>query len=70
MAPVSGQVTVELHKGRATSIRSLSPNSLYDENLASFTMGVGFEPAHSEGFVRLFGLPGSVARSLAQEASS
>ena len=24
-------------------------------------MGAGYDPAHSEGFVRLFGLPGAVA---------
>jgi argininosuccinate synthase len=59
--PVTGEVTVELYKGRATPQGATSPNTLYSEDLASFTMGAGFEPIHSEGFVRLFGLPGTVA---------
>ena len=42
-----------------------SPTSLYSEELASFTMGEGFRPEHSEGFVRLFGLPGTVASRVA-----
>ena len=63
MAPCTGEVTVELHKGRATSLCATSSHSLYKEDLASFTMGAGFRPEDSEGFVRLFGLPGAVARA-------
>ena len=61
-APVTGSVTVKLYKGRALPISMESENSLYSEDLASFTMGEGYDPKHSEGFVRLFGLPGTVAR--------
>ena len=55
-------MTVKLYKGRALPISMESENSLYSEDLASFTMGEGYDPKHSEGFVRLFGLPGTVAR--------
>ncbi|MDP6740125.1 MAG: argininosuccinate synthase [Planctomycetota bacterium] len=64
----TGEVTVELFKGKATSLHASSPNSLYNENLASFTMGEGFQPQDSEGFVRLFGLPGTVAQAVAGES--
>lgn len=61
MGNASGDVQVELYKGGATA-RSVDANrSLYRDDLASFTMGAGYEPQDSEGFVRLFGLPGTVA---------
>jgi argininosuccinate synthase len=63
--PVTGTVKVKLFKGAATSITAESPYSLYSEDMASFTMGAGYDPALSEGFVRLFGLPGTVARRVA-----
>ena len=69
MAQVQGEVVVELYKGTATSVRTRSDSSLYDENLASFTMGAGFAPADSEGFIKLFGLPGTVARAVHEGAS-
>jgi argininosuccinate synthase len=62
MAAVTGSVTVRLWKGTQTSIGVEGPGSLYLEDLASFTMGGSFDPKHSEGFVRLFGLPGTVER--------
>lgn len=66
MKSCSGTVRVELFKGRATSVSLSSPNSLYRDDLASFTMGAGYEPKDSEGFVRLFGLPGTVAAAAAR----
>ena len=62
MAPVTGTATVRLWKGTATAISVEGPGSLYSDDLASFTMGAGYDPKHSEGFVRLFGLPGAVER--------
>ena len=64
MAAVTGSVTMRLWKGTQTSIGVEGPGSLYLEDLASFTMGGSFDPKHSEGFVRLFGLPGTVERSV------
>ena len=67
MQSCTGEATVELWKGRATALCASSAHSLYRNDLASFTMGAGFEPADSEGFVRLFGLPGTVAAAAAAE---
>ena len=64
MKHVTGSATVRLWKGTATSISVEGPGSLYQEDLASFTMGGTYDPKHSEGFVRLFGLPGTVERSV------
>ena len=66
MAPCSGRVCVDLFKGRAASVAVQSPNSLYRDDLASFQMGDGYEPQDSEGFVRLYGLPGTVAAAAAR----
>jgi argininosuccinate synthase len=66
----TGEVTVELYKGKATALHATSPHSLYSEDLASFTMGAGFHPQDSEGFVRLFGLPGTVAQAVRAEAQA
>ena len=52
----TGEVTVELFKGRAVAIGRTSPQTLYLPQLASFDMA-GYTPAHAEGFIRLFGLP-------------
>src|SRR5690242_15984122 len=52
----TGEVTVELHHGRAVAVARTSPQTLYRPDLASFDM-TGYTPAHAEGFIRLFGLP-------------
>ena len=54
--PVSGRVKMKLFKGRATAAGIESPNSLYMDKLASFTMGAEYEPKDAIGFIRLFGL--------------
>ena len=62
LEPASGEVTVELFKGRARAIARQSPQSLYRPDLASFDM-TGYDATHAEGFIRLFGLPlAAVAR--------
>jgi argininosuccinate synthase len=57
---VSGQVKVKLFKGRATTASVTSPNSLYDPQLASFSME-GYDVTAARGFIDLFGLPMKVA---------
>jgi len=52
----TGEVTVELHHGRAAAVARSSPQSLYHAGLASFDM-TGYDRTHAEGFIRLFGLP-------------
>jgi argininosuccinate synthase len=52
----TGEVSVELFKGRAVAVARSSPQSLYRAGLASFDM-TGYDATHAEGFIRLFGLP-------------
>ena len=52
----TGEVSVELHHGRAQAIARRSPQSLYRPDLASFDMS-GYDARQAEGFIRLFGLP-------------
>ncbi|HEV8292208.1 MAG TPA: hypothetical protein VGP94_09805, partial [Tepidisphaeraceae bacterium] len=59
-ASLSGQVKVKLFKGRATSASVTSPFSLYDPQLASFSME-GYDVTAARGFIDLFGLPMKVA---------
>jgi argininosuccinate synthase len=59
--PVSGQVKVKLFKGRATAAGVTSPHSLYDPQLASFSME-GYDVTAARGFIDLFGLPMKVAQ--------
>ena len=52
----TGEVVVELYKGRAVAIGRTSPQTLYRPDLASFNM-TGYRASDAEGFIRLFGLP-------------
>jgi argininosuccinate synthase len=52
----TGEVTVELFKGRAVAVSRTSPQSLYRPRLASFDMA-GYRASDAEGFIRVFGLP-------------
>jgi argininosuccinate synthase len=56
LAHATGEVTVELHQGRAVAVARTSPHSLYRPDLASFDM-TGYDARQAEGFIRLFGLP-------------
>ncbi len=59
-AAVTGQARVKLFKGRATAAGVTSPYSLYDPQLASFSME-GYDVTAARGFIDLFGLPMKVA---------
>jgi len=56
-ANVTGSVKLRLFKGRATVASTTSPKSLYQKNLASFTMGAEYDGKDAIGFIKLFGLP-------------
>ena len=58
---VTGTVRLKLFKGRCSIAGVKSGKSLYRPDLASFTMGAGFEPTDATGFIRLMGLPMKVA---------
>jgi len=59
-AAVTGNVQVRLYKGRAQAVSATSPHSLYDPQLASFSME-GYDVTAARGFIDLFGLPMKVA---------
>jgi argininosuccinate synthase len=63
MAPVTGEVALELYKGSVRSCGRRSPTSLYDGKLSTFGAGASYDPADAGGFIRLLGMP------LAAEAS-
>ena len=62
---VTGSVKIRLQKGRATTAGVQSPQSLYDPQLASFSME-GYDVTAARGFIDLFGLPMKVASQVAQ----
>ncbi|HEY1434246.1 MAG TPA: argininosuccinate synthase [Thermoanaerobaculia bacterium] len=67
MEPVTGSVTLKLYRGAATVCGRSSPNSLYDQGLASFDMS-GYTAQDSAGFIRLFGLQNRGRRRLSPRA--
>jgi argininosuccinate synthase len=59
-ASVTGIAKVRLFKGRAMQVGAQSPHTLYDPQLASFSME-GYDVTAARGFIDLFGLPMKVA---------
>jgi argininosuccinate synthase len=53
---VTGSVGLKLHKGNLTITHRTSPYSLYQTDLASFSMD-HYNPKDAEGFINLFALP-------------
>ena len=58
--PVSGEVRLELYKGNLIVAGRSSPNSLYDEGIATMEGGGSYNQTDAEGFLRIQGLPGRV----------
>jgi argininosuccinate synthase len=58
--PVTGQVTLKLYKGNISVESRESPNSLYDEGIASMEGGGSYNQTDAEGFLNIQGLPGRV----------
>jgi argininosuccinate synthase len=58
--PVTGRVTLNLYKGNLMSAGRTSPNSLYDEGIATMEGGGDYNQTDAEGFLRIQGLPGRV----------
>jgi argininosuccinate synthase len=61
---VTGEVTLRLFKGNVEPVSRRSPNSLYAVEIASFTMGAGYDQKDAEGFINLIGLPVRVRAAL------
>jgi len=54
---VTGTVKVKLYKGNAVPVASKSPNSLYNEEFATFSKDEVYNQSDAEGFINLFSLP-------------
>ena len=57
MAPVSGTARFKLYKGNLIVAGRTATHSLYQPNLASFTMGAGYDQRDAAGFINILGLP-------------
>ena len=55
--PVTGEVALTLYKGNIRVSSRTSPNSLYDEAIASMEAGGDYNQTDAEGFLRIAGLP-------------
>jgi argininosuccinate synthase len=53
----TGEVTLRLYKGNIEPVSRQSPYSLYSLDIASFTMGSGYDQKDALGFINLIGLP-------------
>ena len=57
---VNGSVTLDLYKGNISVSKRSSPNSLYDDQIATMEGGGTYNQDDAEGFLRIQGLPGRV----------
>ncbi|AXJ13949.1 argininosuccinate synthase [Streptococcus pluranimalium] len=57
---VNGTAKVKLYKGHAQVVARKSDNSLYDEDLATYTSADSFDQEAAVGFIKLWGLPTQV----------
>lgn len=56
-AVATGEVTLRLYKGNVMVLSRSSPNSLYDEGIATMEGGGSYNQSDAEGFLRIQGLP-------------
>jgi argininosuccinate synthase len=56
-ANVTGEARIKLFKGNATLVGRRAAKSLYNPDIASFTMSETYNQKDAEGFIKLFGLP-------------
>ncbi len=66
---VTGEVKLKLYKGNIIKAATVSPYSLYNESLASFTTGDLYDHHDADGFITLFGLPLKVRAMKMAEAA-
>ncbi len=64
---VTGEARIKLYKGNAVLVGRRAPRSLYNPEIASFTMGESYNQQDAEGFINLFGLPVKV-QALVEQA--
>lgn len=61
---VTGEITLKLYKGNISVAGRKSPQSLYDEAIATMEGGGSYNQDDAEGFLRIQGLPGRVQARL------
>ena len=66
---ITGEVKLKLYKGNIIKAGTVSPYSLYNESLASFTTGDLYDHHDADGFITLFGLPLKVRAMKMAEAA-
>lgn len=64
---VTGKVRLRLYKGNITPAGAQSPNSLYNEDMATFGKDEIYNQKDAEGFINLFGLPLKVRAMMRQK---
>ena len=64
---VNGVVRVKLFKGNVICEGRKSPNSLYSEELATYTSADQFDQEAAAGFIKLWGLPTQVYAEVMQQ---
>ena len=64
---VNGTVKLKLYKGNIITAGITSPDTLYDEEVATFDEDNVYNQADSAGFINLFGLPIKVKAKLDQK---
>ena len=67
---VTGEVKFKLYKGNIIKAGTVSPYSLYNESIASFTTGDLYDHHDAEGFINLFGLSCKVRAMKMQEVEA
>ncbi|MEJ6348125.1 argininosuccinate synthase [Holzapfeliella sp. He02] len=66
---VNGDVRLKLYKGNIICEGRQSANSLYDENLATYTSADTFDQDAAVGFIKLWGLPSKVQSEVNTKAN-
>jgi argininosuccinate synthase len=65
---VTGTVKLKLYKGNTIISGRTSPYSLYDPELATYTVADQFDHTASEGFIKIYGLPYKTINRVEQKA--
>jgi len=66
---VTGSITLGLYKGNIAVRSRASEYSLYNTDLAAFTMGDAYDQKDAAGFIRILGLPSRARARARQEVS-
>lgn len=66
--PVTGEITLKLYKGNMICQSRQSPNSLYDEGIATMEGGGDYNQTDAGGFLRIQGLPSRVQSKIRPRA--